>query len=92
MQTPAVAGDLFGADVDTASAYAHLLASRGVEWGLIGPREVDRIDSAPLSGGLSRFRARQRVSDYAAVISGIFSTSFAGWFMAWSSAMEAEEK
>ena len=43
MQTPAVAGDLFGADVDTASAYAHLLASRGVEWGLIGPREVDRI-------------------------------------------------
>jgi 16S rRNA (guanine527-N7)-methyltransferase len=43
MQTPAVAGDLFGADVDTASAYAYLLASRGVEWGLIGPREVDRI-------------------------------------------------
>ena len=41
MQTPAVAGDLFGADVDTASAYAYLLASRGVEWGLIGPREVD---------------------------------------------------
>jgi 16S rRNA (guanine527-N7)-methyltransferase len=44
VQTPAVAGDLFGdGRVDTASAYAHLLASRGVEWGLIGPREVDRI-------------------------------------------------
>lgn len=43
MEMPAVAGDLFGADAAMASAYAHLLTTRGVEWGLIGPREVERI-------------------------------------------------
>ena len=43
MEMPAVAGDLFGADAAMASAYAHLRTTRGVEWGLIGPREVERI-------------------------------------------------
>lgn len=43
METPAIAGTLFGDDLGRAEAYAQLLATRGAEWGLIGPREVDRV-------------------------------------------------
>jgi 16S rRNA (guanine527-N7)-methyltransferase len=34
---------IFGERLDLAQRYAHLLASAGVEWGLLGPREVERI-------------------------------------------------
>lgn len=34
---------LFSDAAGTAERYAGILATRGVEWGLIGPREVDRI-------------------------------------------------
>lgn len=40
---PDAAASVFGTHADAAARYAHLLATRGVEWGLIGPREVDRI-------------------------------------------------
>ena len=34
---------VFGIRLPLANAYADLLSDTGVEWGLIGPREVDRI-------------------------------------------------
>lgn len=37
------AEDLFGDAAGTAERYAAILATRGVEWGLIGPREAERI-------------------------------------------------
>ena len=40
---PAAAADLFGDAIDTIEAYVGILATRGVEWGLIGPREVPRL-------------------------------------------------
>jgi 16S rRNA (guanine527-N7)-methyltransferase len=40
---PAVAADLFGDALGGAVRYAELLASAGVERGLIGPRETDRL-------------------------------------------------
>lgn len=40
---PAAAAELFGDRLPTAVAYADALATTGVRWGLIGPREVDRI-------------------------------------------------
>lgn len=40
---PASAAAVFGAGLDLARRYADLLAGPGVERGLIGPREVDRI-------------------------------------------------
>ena len=43
METPAPAREVFGEAVETAARYAGLLATRGVEWGLLGPREVERI-------------------------------------------------
>ena len=33
----------FGSRADLAERYAEILAGAGVEWGLIGPREVDRL-------------------------------------------------
>lgn len=41
--TPEAAGRIFGMRLTTAVHYAHLLATTGVEWGLLGPREVDRL-------------------------------------------------
>jgi 16S rRNA (guanine527-N7)-methyltransferase len=35
--------DVFGASLDTISRYVDILASRGIDWGLIGPREGDRL-------------------------------------------------
>ena len=40
---PPAAEELFGDRVETARRYADLLAGPGVEWGLLGPREVDRL-------------------------------------------------
>ncbi len=40
---PPAAGTLFGSALDRAQRYAELLAGAGVERGLIGPREVDRL-------------------------------------------------
>lgn len=40
---PAAAAEVFGSGLDTATRYAKLLADAGVERGLIGPREVDRL-------------------------------------------------
>ncbi len=38
-----IAQDVFGDSYPTAQRYVDILASRGVDWGLIGPREVDRL-------------------------------------------------
>lgn len=43
METPKVAADVFGDGLVIAEKYAELLATRGIEWGLLGPREVDRL-------------------------------------------------
>jgi 16S rRNA (guanine527-N7)-methyltransferase len=40
---PEAAAAVFGPDLDIAQRYAELLAGAGVERGLLGPREVDRI-------------------------------------------------
>ena len=40
---PSSAVDLFGPAVDAAARYAQILAGAGVERGLLGPREVDRL-------------------------------------------------
>lgn len=40
---PAAAGALFGPRLEMARRYADLLAFAGVERGLVGPREVDRL-------------------------------------------------
>jgi 16S rRNA (guanine527-N7)-methyltransferase len=40
---PPAAAVLFGAKLDRAQRYAEILAGAGVERGLLGPREVDRI-------------------------------------------------
>lgn len=37
------ATEIFGAMHDLAEQYVDILGSTGVEWGLIGPREVDRL-------------------------------------------------
>lgn len=37
------AASVFGDEAGRAARYAELLATKGIEWGLIGPREVDRI-------------------------------------------------
>ncbi|OLO99230.1 16S rRNA (guanine(527)-N(7))-methyltransferase RsmG [Mycolicibacterium porcinum] len=40
---PDAAAGVFGDRLETAERYAAILAGAGVEWGLIGPREVDRL-------------------------------------------------
>lgn len=40
---PEAAAAIFGDRLSSAQRYAELLAGAGVEWGLLGPREVDRI-------------------------------------------------
>jgi 16S rRNA (guanine527-N7)-methyltransferase len=40
---PESAGAVFGPALGSALAYAEILATRGVEWGVIGPREVPRL-------------------------------------------------
>ncbi|OHT97205.1 16S rRNA (guanine(527)-N(7))-methyltransferase RsmG [Mycobacterium syngnathidarum] len=40
---PDAAAEVFGDRLETAERYAAILAGAGVEWGLIGPREMDRL-------------------------------------------------
>ncbi|MCB1291065.1 MAG: class I SAM-dependent methyltransferase, partial [Mycobacterium sp.] len=40
---PAAAAEVFGDRLGVAQLYADLLADQGVERGLIGPREVERL-------------------------------------------------
>src|ERR1700712_3402909 len=40
---PEAAAHIFGDRIGLATRYAELLATAGVEWGLLGPHEVDRI-------------------------------------------------
>jgi 16S rRNA (guanine527-N7)-methyltransferase len=40
---PEIAGTIFGPRLDLAQHYAELLAGAGVEWGILGPHEIDRI-------------------------------------------------
>src|SRR5207248_11517748 len=40
---PPAAAVVFGPALDEACAFAGMLATRGVEWGLIGPYEVPRL-------------------------------------------------
>jgi 16S rRNA (guanine527-N7)-methyltransferase len=40
---PPAAADVFGPALDGARTFAEMLATRGVEWGLIGPHEVARL-------------------------------------------------
>src|ERR1700722_4300797 len=40
---PDAAARIFGERIGVAERYAELLADMGVEWGLIGPREVERL-------------------------------------------------
>ena len=40
---PEAAAALFGAGLERARRYAEILAGAGVERGLLGPREVDRL-------------------------------------------------
>lgn len=40
---PDAAAAIFGDRLEVAQRYAELLAGTGVEWGLIGPHEVDRV-------------------------------------------------
>jgi len=40
---PDAAVDLFGSELGRAQRYAQILAGAGVERGLLGPREVDRL-------------------------------------------------
>ncbi len=42
MTTPDAAASVFGEALGAAEHYVDILAGRGVEWGLIGPRETDR--------------------------------------------------
>lgn len=57
---PGVAREVFGENVELASRYVDILASWGIEWGLIGPREAPRLwdrhvlNSAALSGLIER--------------------------------------
>lgn len=43
-----IARVVFGERFDLAKQYVDILSSRGVDWGLIGPREVDRLWSRHL--------------------------------------------
>ncbi|MET1006609.1 MAG: 16S rRNA (guanine(527)-N(7))-methyltransferase RsmG [Propionibacteriaceae bacterium] len=42
-EAPPAAREVFGGSFETISRYVELLASAGLEWGLIGPKEVDRL-------------------------------------------------
>ena len=43
LSPPPAAAAVFGDRLGLAERYAQLLASTAVEWGLLGPREVDRV-------------------------------------------------
>jgi len=41
--TPAAVSELYGESLGLIESYVSVLATRGVEWGLLGPREVPRL-------------------------------------------------
>jgi 16S rRNA (guanine527-N7)-methyltransferase len=41
--TPAAVSELYGESLGLIESYVSVLATRGVEWGLMGPREVPRL-------------------------------------------------
>lgn len=41
--TEAVVRAVFGPATEAISVYVDILASRGIEWGLLGPREIERL-------------------------------------------------
>jgi 16S rRNA (guanine527-N7)-methyltransferase len=43
VHTVSIETDVFGPAADTASRYVDILATRGIDWGLIGPREAERL-------------------------------------------------
>ena len=43
MDAAEVAKDIYGDSYKTISRYVDILATRGIEWGLLGPREVPRL-------------------------------------------------
>lgn len=43
METPAIAAQLFRDRVELARRYHDILLERGIGWGLLGPREADRL-------------------------------------------------
>ncbi len=43
----------FPAAAEGLDSYAHILATRGIEWGLLGPRESDKIWSRHISNSLA---------------------------------------
>ncbi|MDO5681593.1 MAG: 16S rRNA (guanine(527)-N(7))-methyltransferase RsmG [Propionibacteriaceae bacterium] len=43
MEPVTIAREVFGDRFELAEQYHDLLATQGIEWGLIGPREVDRL-------------------------------------------------
>ena len=43
LPTPAAVVELYGESLGTIEAYVSVLATRGVEWGLLGPRELPRL-------------------------------------------------
>lgn len=49
-------------------AYQALLATTGVEWGLIGPREVDRLWERHIDNSLAVTEDRQCLPDSASVL------------------------
>lgn len=38
-----IAQEVFGARYELAERYEQILATKGIEWGLMGPRETDRL-------------------------------------------------
>jgi 16S rRNA (guanine527-N7)-methyltransferase len=63
---PEAAAKIFGGRIGVAERYAELLADRGVEWGLLGPREVERLwDRHLLNCGAvaELFQPGERVAD-----------------------------
>lgn len=42
-EPPEPAGEVFGGRLSVAQRYAEILATMGVEWGLLGPREASRV-------------------------------------------------
>src|SRR5258708_8473359 len=62
---PEAAAKIFGERIGVAERYAELLADMGVDWGLIGPREVERLLDRHLLNSAAvpeLFHPRERVA------------------------------
>ena len=63
---PEVAAAVFGSELDRARRYAEILAGAGVERGLLGPREVDRLWDRHILNSAAvgeLFEAGERIAD-----------------------------